>query len=128
MQPRVYAHVDVRRLGQDALALHDERQIPRRPALRALALVDHDRVQQTLATDFRDPAALRADRLERAEAGAHLLAEALGAGRQVLVDDDFESSLSDSARERVLQAFCRDRLVSRTHAEKETPSIKLTPP
>lgn len=96
------AHVDVGRLGQDALALHDERQVPRRAALGTLALVNHDRVQQPFPAHFRDPAALGADGLQRAEAGAHLFAEAGGARRQVFVDDHFERGPGDSARERVL--------------------------
>lgn len=101
------AHVDVSRLGQDALALHDERQVPRRSTLGALALVNHDRVQQTFAAHFRDPAAFRADSLQRAEAGAHLFAKAGGARRQVFVDDDFERGLGDGARERVLFGSAR---------------------
>lgn len=96
------AHVDVSRLGQDALALHNERQVPRRSTLGTLALVNHDRVQQPFPAHFRDPAPFRADRLQRAEAGAHLFAEAGGARRQVFVHDDFERGLGDGTRERVL--------------------------
>lgn len=97
------AHVDVRRLGEDALALHDEAQVPRRPAALALGLVDDDGVEEALAADLGDPAAVRADRLELAQAGAHLVAHRLGARREVLLDDDLERGLGNGARERVLQ-------------------------
>lgn len=94
--------VDVSRLGQKSLALEDAAQVPRSTTFCTLRLVNHDRVQESLSTNFLDPTSVGSDGFEVLETLTHLLTKSLGTVREVFVDDDFERSLGDSTSERVL--------------------------
>jgi hypothetical protein len=96
------SHVDVGRLSEETLALEQETEVPCSPALGALLLVDHNRVQESHAAHLRNPPTGGSYTLESLETVAHDLAEAVGAVREVLVLDDLEGGSRDGASEGVL--------------------------
>jgi hypothetical protein len=73
-----------------------------------------------------NPSSVGSDRFERFESRSHLLTESLGSIREVLVDDDFESSLGDSASEGVLER--RSENSSAREGEERWQLERLTPP
>lgn len=94
-------NVDVRRFGKQSLGLEQQAQVPCAAAFRALGLINHDRVQQTLAAHFLDPPSAGADSFEGLETFAHVATKSVGSVRQLFLLDDLQCGGSDSASERV---------------------------
>ena len=67
------AHVNMSRLGQQPFTLHQQTQLPRRPPLFTLALVNHHTVEQASPTDNLDHG-----RIEGFQAVPKDLAQTLG--------------------------------------------------
>ena len=81
----------VGRLGQQALLLQDQAQIPCRVSV-GFGLVDHHRIQQALPTDRGNGGVL-----EGGKAGAETLAQNLCALREILVAHNLECCEGDCA-------------------------------
>jgi hypothetical protein len=93
-------HVHVRRLRQHTPALQQQAELPRRPALLALRLINDNRVQQTTPTDGGDEG-----RVEGGDGGTEELAELHGTLRKLFVDEDVKGCHGDGAAERVAGSY-----------------------
>ena len=82
----------MRRLSEDAAALEEKAELPRRSALPAALLVDHDCIQQPTAAN-----SLHERRVYSADCCTELLAKNLGALGEVPFNEDVQSSHSHCA-------------------------------
>ena len=86
----------MRRLRQNAPALQQQAELPRRAPLLALRLVDDDGVQQAAAADSGHKGVL-----ERGDLGAEDLSELEGPIGKVLLKEDVQRSDTDGGTEGV---------------------------
>lgn len=89
-------HIDVCRLGQQAPALQKQTKLPRAAALRALGLIDDNRVQQAATTHGLDER-----RFDRADERTELLSEYGRTLRELLFEQHIERRHRDRASEGV---------------------------
>lgn len=109
-QRRVFDMSDLQRpTYQQSLLLHQHAQVPRAVAT-SLALVNHDRVQQSLSTDRRDHAIPSPDVFQ---SSAEDLAQMLGSLHQAFLFDDFKGFDRHRAAERI--AAVRGAVSARLH-------------
>jgi len=93
-----YPHIDVRRLGEHAATLQQQTELPRCMALQTRRLVDHDRVQQSLAANLFDQGRLF---LEHVHTVAKDASEVLRVRGQSFLLNHIQSCHGNSTSQRV---------------------------